>query len=65
MAQAAPATPIFKTMIVNKSSTIFITDEINRKIRGVVLSPMDRMIPARILYRQVAGIPKKITNIYA
>ena len=51
VAQAAPATPMLSTRMVNKSRATFMAEEISRKYRGVVLSPMDRMIPESMLYR--------------
>ena len=44
VAQAAPDTPILRTRIVKKSRATFTTDENTRKIRGVVLSPRERMV---------------------
>ena len=49
VAQAAPDTPILRTRIVKKSRATFTTDENTRKIRGVVLSPRERMVQDRRL----------------
>ena len=63
VAQLAPMTPISSTIIMNRSSPMFSTLEMSRKYSGVFESPTERMIPDRILYRNVTGIPRNITNI--
>ena len=45
------------------SRAIFKREASARKTTGVLLSPSDRMIPARILYRKVHGIPQNMMTI--
>ena len=51
VASAAPATPIGNTMIKSRSSPIFTNAASARKIRGVLLSPIDLITPDTRLYR--------------
>ena len=51
MAQPAPATPIFNTRMVKKSSATLSMEENSRKNSGVVLSPNERMVQDKRLYR--------------
>ena len=60
---AAPATPARKPRIRAKSRAMFSTEDRARKYTGVLLSPRERMTPASRLYRKVAGMPRKMTNI--
>ena len=63
MATAAPATPMCSTRMQNKSSTIFKSAAITKKITGVLESPMERIMAEVRLYRIVTGMPAKIITI--
>ena len=57
-------TPVPSTTIKNRSSPILMTAAITRKTTGVLLSPIERIIPETRLYRYVTGIPQKMITIY-
>ena len=60
---AAPATPASKPRIRRKSNIMFSMEDRARKYTGVRLSPRERMIPARRLYRNVVGMPMKMMKM--
>ena len=64
VARAAPETPDLKTTMNRRSSPMFKKDDMIRKTRGVLLSPMALIMLERILYRKVAGIPINMISIY-
>ena len=49
VATAAPETPICRLMMQIRSSAILIAEEIIRNTSGILLFPMERMIPDKIL----------------
>ena len=49
VARATPNTPQENTSTNTRSSTILMTQAMNRKIRGVRLSPRPRMMPLFML----------------
>ena len=60
VASAAPATHLLNTSTNTKSSTIFITAEIPKKIRGTTELPRALKRDAKKLYKNVAHIPVNI-----
>lgn len=62
VASAAPSTPILNTIMKIRSPAILNRVEMIRKMKGVFESPRDLIIPESILYRNVNGIPRKITS---
>ena len=55
VAHATPATPHGRT--ITMSSTMLLTDEMTRKIKGVRLSPRAEKIPVPRLYKMRKGRP--------
>ena len=51
VATAAPATPMPRLIMQIRSKAIFKNEDKVKNTRGVLLSPMARMIPDSILYR--------------
>ena len=64
MASAGPSTFMLNNLIKTISRTILIREARARKITGVLLSPSERMIAARILYKKVNGMPRKMISMY-
>ena len=63
VANAAPATPMWKLRTNSTTRPMLIRQETIRNTSGVLESPSDRRIPDRRLYSMVAGMPRKITKI--
>ena len=55
-----PATPMCRDMIKYRSSTILINGNSTKNTTGVLLSPVARITPATMLYRNTVGIPINI-----
>ena len=62
VASAAPSTPHRNTITNTRSSTMFITAAIPRKISGVMEFPTALSSDAKKLYRNVAMMPANITS---
>ena len=63
VANAAPNTPILKTMIQSRSSPMFRKLATSRKYRGRLLSPRARIRALVMLYSRVKGMPIKMVRM--
>ena len=64
VASAVPSTPMPQSLMEMMSSPMFSTEDSARNSTGVLLSPRERRMAARMLYSSAAGMPRKMMKIY-
>lgn len=63
VAAPGPETPIFNTVTERISRMMLRPEESSKNSSGVLESPSARIRPDSVLYKKVAGKPKKIRKI--